>query len=155
MYKTLPAWWKAAKDAKMKTMRYAIILIFAFFCTFPAVAQEITPQPICFTVKNTAPYKVYGQIATNYYTTPDGTQARHTGTFRLEKKDTTDSETGHAKDRREFCVSGPFYPNRKVELTIRTLVPIFTCQTSVELGDIVIHGRRKDDGTTKTWATCY
>lgn len=137
-------------------MKKYIILTSIILATSASVmAQEITPTPICFTVKNEAPYMVYGQIATDYYTTPDGTKARHTGTFRLKEKDTTNLETGNFQDRTEFCVSGPFYPNRKVELTLRTLFPIFSCKTNVEMGEIVIHGKIKKDGSTKSWATCY
>lgn len=119
------------------------------------VAQEITDEPICFTIRNEAPYKVYGDVATDYFTTPEGTQARHTGTFRLEAAGTVDKITGYRKDITEFCSSGPFYPGRQMALRLRTLIPIFSCKTSIEVGEIVIHGRFEDDGTTKTWATCY
>lgn len=118
-------------------------------------AQEVTAQPICFNIRNTAPYKVYGQVATDYYTTPDGTKARHTGTFRLEAKGTLHEKEGYPLDITEFCSSGPFYPGRKMELMIRTLVPIFTCKTSVEMGEIIIRGQKKEDGSYKTWAECY
>lgn len=120
----------------------------------PVKAQEVTASPICFSIRNEAPYKVYGQIATDYYTTQDGTKARHTATFNLEQAGTKNPETGNYTDRREFCSSGPFYEGRQVELMLRTLIPIFTCKTSVELGEVIIHGRFTDDGT-KTWATCY
>ncbi|MGH1456055.1 MAG: hypothetical protein ACRBDI_04690 [Alphaproteobacteria bacterium] len=136
-------------------MRYFLSIATLLMIALPAMAQEITPQPICFTVRNEAPYKAYGQIATNYYTTTDGTKARHTGTFRLETSGTTDTETGNLKDRSEFCVSGPFYPGRQIELTLRTLIPVFSCKTNIEMGEIVIHGKFNDDGSTKTWATCY
>lgn len=120
-----------------------------------AKAQEITTQPICFTIVNHAPYKVYGQVATDYYTTPNGTKARHTGTFRLEAAGTLHKEKGYPLDRSEFCSSGPFYPNRQMELTLRTLVPIFSCKTNIELDDINIRGQIKEDGSAKTWAECY
>ena len=139
-------------------MRYFLLFIMGFVIFTPvqnAAAQEVTERPICFTIRNTAPYKVYGQVATDYYTTPDGTKARHTGTFRLEAKGTLHEEKGYPLDVSEFCSSGPFYDGRKMELTIRTLIPIFSCKTNIELGEIIIHGRLKDDGTTKTWATCY
>lgn len=133
---------------------YPAFLIFLFYAA-PAIAQEITPQPICFTIRNEAPYKVYGEVSTNYATSSDGTKARHTGTFRLEKPGTRHKTEGHPLDVSEFCSSGPFYPGRQLELTLRTLVPIFSCKTSVGVGEIVIKGYRKKEGGTKTWAVCY
>lgn len=123
---------------------------------FSAKAQEITPDPICFIVKNTAPYKVYGSFVTDYYTMEDGSRRRHTSNFRLEAAGDTDPKEGYPTDRAEFCSYGPFYPGRQLEMIIRTLVPIFSCKTSVELGDIVIKGERKTgpQGGTKTWAEC-
>ncbi len=139
-------------------MRYFLIAIIGLLTISSpqnAPAQDVTAQPICFTIRNTAAYKVYGQVASNYYTTTDGTKARHTGTFRLESKGTLHKEKGYPLDITEFCSSGPFYAGRKMELTIRTLIPVFSCKTNIELGEIFIHGKLKDDGTTKTWATCY
>ena len=129
------------------------ILIFAFVP--PVMAQEITSEPICFTIRNEAPYTVLGEVTTNYFTAPDGTEARHSGTFRLEKAGTLDEEKGHPLDVVELCSTGPFYPNRQLELTLRTLIPVFSCMTSIELGEIVVKGHRKKEGGTKTWAVCY
>lgn len=133
---------------------YPTFLMFIFYAT-PTIAQEITPQPICFTVRNEAPYRVYGEISTNYVTSPDGTKVRHTGTFRLEKPDTHHKIKGHPLDVSEFCSSGPFYPGRQLELTLRTLLPTFSCKTNIEVGEIVIKGHKKKEGGTKTWAVCY
>lgn len=132
-----------------------LFLAILFFPLF-AQAQEITKEPICFTVKNTAPYKVYGSFITDYYTMPDGSRRRHTSNFRLEEADAKDPEKGYAIDRAEFCSYGPFYPGRQLEMVLRTLVPIFTCKTSIELGEIVIKGHRnpEPEGGTKTWAEC-
>ena len=121
----------------------------------PIMAQEVLSSPICVNIRNEAPYRVYGQVATDYYTTPDGTKARHTGTFRLEKKDTYDKKRDLLTDRTQICSSGPFYPGRQLELTLRTLIPIFSCKTSIEYGEIVIQGQIKKDGTSKTWVNCF
>ncbi|MGH1377821.1 MAG: hypothetical protein ACRBB3_03280 [Alphaproteobacteria bacterium] len=133
---------------------YPILIALSIYSS-PAHSQEITSQPICFTIRNEAPYKVYGEISTDYATAPDGTKARHTGTFRLEEPGTRDKDKGHPLDVSEFCSSGPFYPGRQLELTIRTLLPIFSCKTNIEVGEIVIKGHRKKEGGTKTWAVCY
>ena len=134
-------------------------LFISFFLTFlviaSTIAQEITPSPICFTLRNEAPYRVYGEVSTDRYTMPDGTEARHNGSFRLEKAGTLHEDKGYPLDRTEFCSQGPFYPGRQLELTIRTLFPVFSCKTNIEVGEIVIKGRHKKEGGTKTWAVCY
>lgn len=110
--------------------------------TRPSAEGEVTSQPYCFNLINQASYSVSGNIATNYFTRPDGIRARHRSNFRLE-----------AKGRKEFCTSGPFYDGYKVELTLRTLVPIFSCKTTVT-GDVWIYGRQEADGSYKTTASC-
>lgn len=126
-----------------------LILFFIFLCSSNlARAQEITAQPICFTLKNEAPYAVYGNLRTDYFTAPDGSKQRHEGSFRLQAK-------GTEPDKAEFCSSGPFFAGRQLELVIRTLIPIFSCKTNIEMGEIIIKGEIKPDGTTRTYAVCY
>ena len=137
------------------------------FCTFfviligivgaqGAFAQDVTPEPNCFRVKNTAAYKVYGSIVTDYYTRPDGIRARHRSNFRLEEAGAVDEEKGYPLDVAEFCSYGPFYPGKKLEFVIRTLIPVFSCITKIDQGDIVISGRRNDDDTGNiTTAACF
>jgi len=121
-----------------------------------AKAQDITTEPICFVVRNTADYKVYGSFVTDYYTAEDGTRARHSSNFRREAKGTIHEEKGYPLDVAEFCSYGPFFEGRKLDMVLRTFVPIFECRTSVELGEIIIKGQRKaDDSGVKTWAECY
>lgn len=120
-----------------------------------ARAQEIISQPICFNVINEAPYSVTGSFVTDYYTRPDGVRARHRSNFRLEEYGATHETEGYPVDRAEFCTFGPFYPNRKLEMVIRTLIPIFSCLTRVDQGDIIIQGKRKPEGGTDTKAVCF
>lgn len=136
-------------------MKYKIFcIIFLLSLPLCAHAQEITKDPICFKLKNTAEFKVYGSFITDYYTTPDGTRARHRSNFRLDEVGAKDPEKNFPLDVAEFCSYGPFYPNRQLELVLRTLVPVFTCKTSVEAGEIVIRGERKPEGGIKVWAEC-
>lgn len=140
-----------------RTFIYALLLS---ALAAPAHAQnenlDIVKEPICFAVRNEAPYKVYGNFATDYYTTAEGTRARHRSNFRLDEAGMKDDK-GNPSDRAEFCSFGPFMPNRTLELTLRTLVPIFACKTKIDQGEIVIKGHRKEgpDGGTETWAECY
>jgi hypothetical protein len=126
------------------------------FAQSQARAQDVIAEPICFSVRSEAPYKVYGSFGTDYYTTETGSRARHRSNFRLDAMGETDPETGEPSDRAEFCTYGPFYPERKLELVLRTLIPIFSCKTRVDQGEIVIKGYRKEDQPgTNTYAECY
>lgn len=96
----------------------------------------------CFAVWNKAPYTVTGSINTNYYDTAAGTKARANRNFRLAPG-----------EKKELCSYGPFYPGERLELVLRTLVPLFSCYTAAQ-GDIMIYGQIKPEGGTKTWAEC-
>jgi len=116
---------------------------------------EIVSEPICFIVKNEAPYRVNGSFVTTYYTTESGSRLRHKSNFRLEPAGAVHETEGYPLDMAEFCSYGPFYESRKLEFVIRTLIPIFSCITSIDQGMIVIKGHRKPEGGTKTWAECF
>ena len=147
----------------MKRACWAVLfsLFLGAFVSAPVGAQDtdfvmdIVEEPICFTVKNEAAYEVIGSFVTNYYMRPDGVKARHRSNFRLDPVGTMHEE-GYPLDAAEFCTYGPFYPDRKIEFVIRTLVPVFSCITRIEDGPIVIHGKRRDDDLgNETWADCY
>ncbi|MCB1721719.1 MAG: hypothetical protein H6860_06140 [Rhodospirillales bacterium] len=143
-------------------MRRALF-IFVFLALMPQIAAaqnenlDIVQEPICFAVRNAADYKVYGTIATEQFMRPDGIVARHRSNFRLDAADGIDEKTGEASDRTEFCSYGPFFPNRMLIVTLRTLFPVFECKTRVDTGkEIVIRGaRRADDSGVITWAECF
>ena len=126
-----------------------------FLLPFSAMAQDVVAEPICFVVVNEAPYKVYGNFGTDYYTAADGTKARHRSNFRLDEAGAKHETEGYPLDRAEFCSYGPFYPDRKLDLVLRTLVPIFSCKTKIDQGPIVISGYRKPEGGTVTTAKCF
>ncbi len=139
-------------------MRRILVFFLVLLCCAPGIsAQEIVQEPICFTVRSEANYKVYGSIVTDYYTDlSTGTRARHRSNFRLEPAGAVDAEQGYPLDRAEFCSYGPFYPERKLDLVIRTLIPIFECRTRVDQGEIVITGvRNAEDTGNITAALCY
>jgi len=116
---------------------------------------EIVQEPLCFIVRNEAPYKVLGSFVTDYYTVESGSRRRHKSNFRLDEAGAVHETEGYPLDMAEFCSYGPFYPERKLEFVIRTLIPIFTCITRIDQGDIVIKGYRKPEGGTNTWAECF
>lgn len=117
---------------------------------------DIVDKPICFAIVNQASYKTLGTLATGYYFTPEGTRTRHRSNFRLDSAGSINEETSKPSDRVEFCSYGPFLPNRQLELTLRSLWPIFTCETRIDQGEIVIKGERNAEDTgVDTWAECY
>lgn len=142
-------------------MRYGLLLLAALaLLPLPGQSEELTldgeivQDPICFTIRNTAEHKIYGTFGTNYYIAADGTQARHRSNFRLEPAGSKDDE-GYPADAAEFCSYGPFFEDRKLELVLRTLFPVFTCYTHIENGEIVIKSKRnEDDSGYDQWAEC-
>ena len=104
---------------------------------------EVTSSSLCFNIINKAPYGIRGSITSDFYTRPDGIRAHHRSNFRLEEKEMT-----------EFCSTGPFYEGRRLELTLRTLVPIFSCKTRADT-DVLVYGRMLEDGGTETTAVCH
>ncbi len=130
------------------------LLLLLNFTPYAAKAGEITAEPICFEVVNTAPHGVNGRFRTDLYTTPDGTRARHTSNFRLDAAGTIHETEGYPLDRAEFCSYGPFYEGRKLEFVLVTLFPVFSCNTNVESGPIVIKSRPIESGN-RLWAECF
>lgn len=147
--------------------RNRILLIFAviglaFLPPVPAYAQPKKVQPDqaqllvdppmleprnpdgsrCFTLVNAAPYTMTGSMVTAPYETADATKARQRLNFRLKPKES-----------HRFCTFGPFYPGDRLELVIRTLVPLFSCYTAAQ-GEIVLRGEMKAEGGTRSWVDC-
>jgi hypothetical protein len=140
-------------------MRWLILsAVFLTFAPQIAMAQneglDIVQEPICFKVRNEAPYKIYGNFATEQFVRPDGQTARHRSNFRLDEAGAKDAE-GLPSDQGEFCSYGPFYEGRKLELVLRTLFPVFSCKTKIDQGEIVITGYRKPEGGAVTEAKCF
>lgn len=109
-------------------------------------------------VVNSTENSIMGSFVTDLYTAPDGSQGRHRSNFRLQEAGATHEEEGYPLDRAEFCSYGPFFEGRKLEFTIRTLFPVFSCQTNIESGPITISSKpRQDDpmGGYDYSATCY
>jgi hypothetical protein len=107
-------------------MKILVILYVLLFLSPAAVAQgfepegEILPAPLCSNLINRSKVTIHGSIETAKQELSDGTEARHVSNFKLAPEEET-----------KICVSGPFYEGRRVGLTIRTLFPLFTCNTKL------------------------
>lgn len=114
------------------------------------MAQDVTDTPICTQIINEGEYSVRGTIATAraiYEGSDDdvlnGTLARHEENFNIPPQ-----------GRWDVCSRGPFYEGKRLELTIRSLIPLFTCQTNL-YEPIIIRDMRDSAGEYKVWATCH
>jgi hypothetical protein len=133
------------------TGRFFIFILFAalVLTNGTAFAQVLgepaatTLRPVCFDVRNDAPYSILGTFVTNSYQDPKtGQTVRHHENFRLESKKFI-----------KVCSTGPFFPGQKLDLQLRTFFPVFECRTGTD-GPLIIHGEQHDDGTIKSWADC-
>jgi len=124
----------------------ALFLITGSFLPAPASAQEalgeITREPHCFKLVNKAPFTVTGTVSTNFFIMADGTKTRHESGFRLEPG-----------TEGEICTSGPFYPGRELELTLKSLMPVFSCKIQTN-GNVSIYGEYRAEGGTSVSADC-
>jgi hypothetical protein len=99
------------------------------------LGEVVTQTPQCFIVQNAAPYTLYGTVGTDYFTDENGKKARHLQNFRLE-----------SRQRVQVCSTGPFFPEQKLELSVRTLIPILTRMVTPS-GVITIDDPFKKDGS--------
>ena len=81
-------------------------------------------------VIRTAPFKFKGKIE------------RHEANFSLNEGESV-----------EICSTGPFYEGYKVDLTIRTLIPLFSCKTRLS-GEIVLRRKEDENGNKLLYADC-
>lgn len=104
---------------------------------------EVTRQPICANLINRSVVNIQGSIALMPQVLPDGTPQQYSDIFKLSPN-----------EKKEICASGPFYEGRRIELTIRTLIPLFSCKTSLQR-DIYLDMTEDYDGVKKYSATCH
>ena len=131
-------------------IRFIVFLYFSLIWALPAKAQDISPYPLCADLVNESEYQARGSIntASAIYEDPndslkDGTRARHSVNFKIDPG-----------EKYHICSTGPFFAGQKVELVLRTLVPVFDCYTSL-IAPIVIKSERDENGEFRTWAECF
>ena len=127
----------------------ALLLAAIFFAT-PVVAQvpskqnagEIRSKPICTAMINRSDQTIMGTISTMPQRLADGAMAAHKDNFTLK-----------SGERREFCASGPFFQGQRLSLTLRTIIPLFSCYTKIDRE--IFLDAKEEDGFKKLSATCY
>jgi len=126
-------------------MKY--LLLMAAFCLVALVprlsfAGDVSPFQECGTLVNSAGQQVMGVVKTESYMFR-GQILRHEKNFNLQDGETV-----------EVCSTGPFFSGYKVELTIRTIMPLFTCQTRLS-GNIYLRKKWDDEnGVNVLYADC-
>lgn len=104
---------------------------------------EIVTRPICSWLTNRSDQTILGTITTAPQKLPDGTVARHRDNFRLA-----------AGERRQICAAGPFFEGQRLDLTLKTLLPLFNCKTKIDR-EIFLDAKVQPGGFRKLSATCY
>ena len=115
----------------------------------PAQAQDgLPPLPgqvrqICGEIVSQIPFKIYGSVMTDTAGTREGTEVRHKSTFSIGPK-----------ERLKICSSGPFFQGQRVELTLKTMFPVFSCRTKIDR-EIRLSATPKKEGGYTYKATCF
>lgn len=108
-----------------------------------AQSQELySPLPHCALIKNETLDEMIIQIRTDYYLRDDGSRDYYETILRIDA----------GKDR-EICAKGPFYPEYKVDLIIKSLFPLFDCKTKLQ-GEIPVRERKDGSGSREFYAVC-
>lgn len=99
-------------------------------------------RPICSWLTNRSQQAIIGTLATAGQRLESGDIAKHRDNFRLE-----------AGARKQFCAAGPFYEGQRLELILRTIIPLFSCKTKIDR-EIFLDAKPDENGIIKLSATC-
>lgn len=99
--------------------------------------------PVCGWIENKSGYKIYGSLATDIAGEREGVPARHRATIRLE-----DGE------KMDVCSEGPFFEGQRLELTLRSLFPLFSCKSRIAGHTIIIQSEPREEGGLRFFANC-
>lgn len=137
----------------MTRLLFLPLMFFVMLLPVPVQAQmgggtgrtgEIIARPICSALVNRSDQAILGTLSTAGQRVPSGDVIKHRDNFRLEPG-----------DRKEFCSTGPFYEGQRLEIVLRTIIPLFDCKTRIDRGDIYLDARPDQYGVKKLSATCY
>ncbi len=125
-------------------MKY-VLALFLLLVPLSAQAEELyTPQPQCADIKNETDGKVFVAIRTDFYAKPDGTRSYYETVLHLDPG-----------KFQQVCAKGPFFPDYKVLLMVKSLLPLFDCKTKMQ-GTIAVRSRPAKDNPEAHdyYATC-
>jgi hypothetical protein len=123
------------------TKFFVILIIICVFTTSVIAAPLLSPTPLCSVFKNQSERTVFIAVRTNYFEGADGTKQRHEASIRLEPQ-----------EKQQICAQGPFYDGYRVEVILRTLIPLFDCKT--KLGNDLNITQTKEGDVVKLSLNC-
>lgn len=104
-------------------------------------APLLSPTPQCSVIKNQSDRTVFIAVRTDYFEGSDGTKQRHEATMRL-----------NPGEKQQVCAQGPFYEGYRVEVILRTIIPLFDCKT--KLGNDLNITQTKDGDVVSLSLNC-
>lgn len=130
---------------------YLLLAALAVFAIAPPAGAQGFLEPFsgpggagCSDLVNKTGFTVRGSVRTAVTPNAAGDMVRHEENFAIP-----------AGDKWKVCSEGPFFDGGKVQITIRTMFPVFECKSKLG-GPIVITAIRKRDDSGYDWsATCY
>ncbi len=135
----------ALYNERMKYFLAALLFLAVLPVSAPSaqIMGEITSKPVCGQLINRAGQTMMGSIATAEQRIDSGDLVSHSQNFRLEDGEKWD-----------ICARGPFYTGQRLELTIRTLIPLFSCKTKIDQ-PVYLESHINEYGIKKLSATCH
>lgn len=128
---------------------YLLLAALALFIAAPVCAQVFI-EPIapgragCSDLINRTAHTVRGSVRTALTPNAAGDMVRHEENFAIP-----------AGGQWKICSDGPFFDGGRVQLSIKTVFPVFECKTKLGSPIIITALRKKDDSGYDWSATCY
>ena len=119
----------------------AFVIAVCLCATSVMAAPLLSPTPQCSVFKNQSERTVFVAVRTNYFEGTDGTKQRHEASIRLEPQ-----------EKQQICAQGPFYDGYRVEVILRTIIPLFDCKT--KLGQDLNITQSKEGDVVKLSLNC-
>lgn len=104
---------------------------------------EITSAPLCTQLINRSKQEIMGTISTAPQALNSGDVAPMRENFKLSPD-----------EKKDVCTTGPFLAGRKINLILRTIIPLFECETALT-GPIYLDVVTTDSGFRTLSATCH
>ncbi len=121
---------------------FLLSFLVSLFVISPAIAAELlSDTPQCSVIHNQSERTVFIGVRTNYFIGNDGTKQRHEASLRLEPT-----------QKQQICAKGPFYDGHRVEIILRTIIPLFDCKT--KLGSDLFITQKKEGDIVKLSLNC-
>lgn len=103
---------------------------------------EIVSQPICSAIVNRSDQTMLGTLSTAGQRIASGEIVKNQDNFRMKPG-----------ERKEFCSTGPFFAGQRLEIVLRTILPLFDCKTKID-HEIYLDALPDENGVKHLFASC-